>query len=58
MQEKTEEKSARVMKGINLLRRNVEYVQMLATRESRSFSNMLDRVIERYRQNYEELAGR
>ena len=43
---KTTEK---VMAGINIKIENCEYVKRLAEKENRNFSNMLDTIIERYR---------
>lgn len=47
----------KVMKGINIKVENVEYVEKLAKKENRNFSNMLDTIIERYRQASRKLIG-
>lgn len=43
---RTAEKS---ITGINIKTENMEYVKKLAKKENRNFSNMLDTIIERYR---------
>lgn len=50
-------RGTKVMKGVNLKAENVEYVRQLAHKEGRSFSNMLDRIIERYRAGLDKLKG-
>lgn len=39
----------KVMRGINIKTENADYVDRLAKKENRNFSNMLDTIIERYR---------
>lgn len=47
----------KVMKGINIRIENAEYVERLAKKENRNFSNMLDTIIERYRQVSQNFTG-
>lgn len=47
----------KVMKGINIKTENAEYVEKLAKKENRNFSNMLDTIIERYRQVSQNFTG-
>jgi len=51
---KTMEKT---MKGINIKTENAEYVERLAKKENRNFSNMLDTLIERYRDVSQNFIG-
>ena len=47
----------KVMKGINIKIENAEYIEGLAKKENRNFSNMLDTIIERYRQVSQNFIG-
>lgn len=47
----------KVMKGINIKTENAKYVEQLAEEENRNFSNMLDTIIERYRQARRKITG-
>lgn len=47
----------KVMKGVNIKVENAEYVEKLAKKENRNFSNMLDTVIERYRDASRNFSG-
>ena len=52
-----EQTSNKMMKGVHLKIDNIQYVKDLAEKESRNFSNMLDMVIERYRDSLNRLRG-
>jgi len=47
----------KTMKGINIKTENAEYVEKLAKKENRNFSNMLDTLIERYRDVSDSFTG-